>query len=622
MTETRATSAIRRSLVRFRNRLAPGIDFVYSSGYEFHLPHAPFDGLRGERVLTSLFHARRIRSDYLHDPAPASVRAIRRVHSDEYLDQLTQTDAVSQILGSEIDAETASRVLDVQREIVGGTLLAAAHALYSRGIAVNLNGGLHHAKPDGGAGFCVFNDIAVAIERQRAEGFRGRVLVVDLDLHDGDGTRLIYADDPDVFTFSIHNADWAPPEAVSSFSLTLDGEIEDAEYLHAIRTHLPGVVEAFRPDLVFYLAGVDPAHDDRIGNWKITPSGMLERDLFVLDTVRSSRRRGVPPALVILLAGGYGDEAWRYSARFLSALKDGKPVEPPTTDEVTLMHYRRLASHLRFEEEEQALDDWGLTEEDLMGVLDGATADRRLLGRYSRHEVELAMERLGFMDRIREKGFLHPILDFQPDGEGLTLYSDRERSEVLIELVMRRDRRTRSEREFLRVEWLLMQNPRKRFSRDRPRLPGQKYPGLGLLSDVASILIVACEQLELDGILFVPAHFHLAVQGRRILRCLEPEDQAFLDQLALILDSLPLGEAQQALDEGRIRTLDGDQAIEWRPIDLVVPTSRRLKRQFRDPDFKKRAQEAARDLRWVLTNAETAPKTQTTPAGTWRPHRT
>src|SRR6185295_17476200 len=133
-------------------------------------------------------------------------------------------------------------------------------------------------------------DVAVAIAELRARGFAAPVLVVDLDLHDGDGTRSIFAEDPTVHTFLVHNLS-TPDErglrAVASTSIELQGEVEDAEYLAAVREHLPPLFPSFRPELVFYVAGSDPAADDRIGNWKITAAGMLERDLFVTSCARA-----------------------------------------------------------------------------------------------------------------------------------------------------------------------------------------------------------------------------------------------------------------------------------------------------------------------------------------------
>ena len=147
------------------------------------------------------------------------------------------------------------KTLDLQRLMAGGTIQAVRLAMRTGGIAVHLGGGFHHALPDAGAGFCVFNDVAIAIRRLRARGFLAPILVVDLDLHDGNGTRRIFAEDPSVHTFSIHNDHWGETDALASTAIALGGGVEDATYLAALRDALPPVVESLRPGLVIYVAG-------------------------------------------------------------------------------------------------------------------------------------------------------------------------------------------------------------------------------------------------------------------------------------------------------------------------------------------------------------------------------
>ena len=146
--------------------------------------------------------------DLLSEPRPASLQNLLRVHTPEYLHAVQEPEALTRILGVEVPAGEAEATLDLQRLMAGGTIQATRLALRTGGVAVHLGGGFHHAMPDAGLGFCVFNDVAVAIRRLRGRGFAEPVLVVDLDLHDGNGTRRIFADDPTVHTFSIHNDHW------------------------------------------------------------------------------------------------------------------------------------------------------------------------------------------------------------------------------------------------------------------------------------------------------------------------------------------------------------------------------------------------------------------------------
>ena len=194
---------------------------------------------------------------------------------------------------------------------------------------------------------------------------------MDLDLHDGNGTRRVFADDPTVHTFSIHNDHWGDTEAVASTSIALGPGVGDARFLATLRESLPPVFEAVKPGLVVYLAGTDPAEDDPIGNWRLTAGALLERDRFVTSLARPDGR---PGPMVVVLAGGYGRHAWRYSARFLLWLASGRAIEPVEEDVLALRRFRRLGRDLRYAE---TVDDglpFTLSEEDLVGLLPGARA--------------------------------------------------------------------------------------------------------------------------------------------------------------------------------------------------------------------------------------------------------
>jgi acetoin utilization deacetylase AcuC-like enzyme len=582
------------------------VDFVYGRRYQLELPGATYDTSRGERVLTFLDSAGLIDPRAVHRPEPISFRSLRRVHADGYLDSLNQPGALTTVVGYAIAEDAADRILETQRAMVGGTLLATRLALASGAIAVNLGGGLHHAFPDKGARFCVFNDVAVAIAELRAAGYAGKVLIADLDLHDGDGTRAVFAADPTVHTFSIHNQTDGSSDALEATVVELHGSVQDAAYLEAVRSHLPPALDRFGPDLVVYLAGCDPAADDQIGNWKITAEGMLERDLFVVSCVRDRRDRRIP--MVIVLAGGYGLNSWRYSARFFSALlNDGKAVEPPTTEELTLTRYRQLAREITAHEltgdgveKEPDEDDWGLTAEDLLPGLAAMQRPRRLLGYYSLQGMELALERAGLLDRIRSLGFVSPTLEFDlenPSGDTVRLYGDAARADLLIEARVRIDRATVPHAALLRIEWLLMQNPRATFTAQRPRLPGQKHPGLGVLPDIMALLIVACERLQLDGLLFVPAHYNTASQGRKYLRFLEPVDEAFLRGLEKALHGLPLSEATHSVEQRRVIDAQTGRAAAWRSMPMVYPVTDRLRERVTGEEYERKVAEAAMDLK-------------------------
>jgi acetoin utilization deacetylase AcuC-like enzyme len=243
-----------RRLLRFGRRTlgrAPGQPFwVYGRRYALDLVWPVADLRRGERILSFLEQAGLLgRADVLW-ARPASIHKLLLVHGHEYLESLEEHAQLERILGFPVPPGHQDELLLSQRAMVGGTLLATRYALDHGAIAVNLGGGLHHAMAGRGQGMCVFNDVAITIAHQRSRGFDGRVLVIDLDLHDGDGTRDIFRRDRSVHTFSIHNDDLGDVDALESTSIALGPNVTDATYLEALRRSLPRVLESFRPSRV------------------------------------------------------------------------------------------------------------------------------------------------------------------------------------------------------------------------------------------------------------------------------------------------------------------------------------------------------------------------------------
>ena len=586
----------RRARRRLRRR---PVTFVYSRLYRMELPGVPHDPLRAEHILTFLAGEGLLARGAVQHPYPVALKWLRQVHAEAYLEAVHDTEALTRVLGFPISDARLDRLLQLQRSMVGGTMLATRVAQEGSGVAVNLGGGLHHAFADRGERFCVFNDVAAAIRQERARGFAGRILVVDLDLHDGDGTRTIFADDPTVHTYSIHNLTTASADAVAATVVELGDDVGDATFLAALRDTLPSVFAAFRPELVVYLCGADAAAGDEIGNWRLTADGLLERDRLVWDLARPAAS---PRPLVVTLAGGYGAEAWRYSARFFAwMILPDDPPEPPTTEAVTLARYRRLARLLEPSDlsRESDPDDWGLSAEDVYGALAGAGPRTRLLGYYTRHGIELALERAGILDRLRSLGYERPTLELEldhPGGETVRLWGDGERRALVFELRARRDRRSLPGLELLGVEWLLLQNPRGAFTEARPRLPGQHHPGLGLLRDVCALLVLVCERLGLDGILFTPSHYHLAAQSHSLLRFLRPEDEALYRALQGALRGVPLAEAERALEDGRVRDPETGEPVAWRPEPMVLPVSPALTERVTGEAYERRVEAAGHRL--------------------------
>ena len=231
-------------------------------------------------------------------PQAASWDELALVHADEYLRKVRTLSLSSEEI-MELQLPLNEPIVEGFRLMTGGTVTAARLAL-ADGLACHVGGGFHHAFANHGEGFCLFNDVAVAIEVLRQEGAVSRAVVVDLDVHHGNGTALIYGRDPTVFTCSMHEQHNYPMfKPRGSLDIGLAAGTDDTTYLQALEAVIPQLI-AHEPDLVVYLAGADPFEDDQLGNIKLSKKGLRERDRLVLGLMREA---GVPIAIVT--AGGY-----------------------------------------------------------------------------------------------------------------------------------------------------------------------------------------------------------------------------------------------------------------------------------------------------------------------------
>lgn len=240
--------------------------------------------------------------DQLHRPEPASRDWLTQAHTAEYVDavlNLTLDRKAERRIGLPLSGPLVTR----GRAAVGGTVHAARLAL-EHGIACNTAGGSHHAFTDHGAGFCLFNDVAVAIHVLRLEGRVARALVFDLDVHQGDGTAEIFQDDADVRTVSVHCEENYPhTKEISDLDIGIPAGTGDGVYLSVIASHIGPAIEDAKPDIVFYNAGVDPHAEDKLGKLSLTDEGLAARDRCVIQACIDA---GVPVACVV--GGGYADD--------------------------------------------------------------------------------------------------------------------------------------------------------------------------------------------------------------------------------------------------------------------------------------------------------------------------
>jgi acetoin utilization deacetylase AcuC-like enzyme len=274
----------------------------YCDGYYVPLPDGhPFPMAKFPALHRRLLEEGLIAPDDVVAPRQADWADLRRVHTASYLNALaggTLSDHAERRMG----LPWSKRLVYRSRLAVQGTINAAVMAL-TDGVAANLAGGTHHAFPDHGEGFCVLNDVAVAIRVLQTACWARRILIVDLDVHQGNANAAVFAEDDSVFTFSMHGAKNYPFEKPpSSLDVPLADDTDDETYLETLKAYLPRTLDAVAPDLVFYLAGIDVAADDRFGRTALTREGLHARDGYVLEQIRA---RDLP--VVLLLSGGYAE---------------------------------------------------------------------------------------------------------------------------------------------------------------------------------------------------------------------------------------------------------------------------------------------------------------------------
>ena len=273
--------------------------FVYSDAYwMLDLGDHVFPIVKYRLIYEKLL-SEGIRKENLLTPQPASESELELVHTPRYVKKIMQG-KLSQAEMLALELPFCPECVDFACLTVGGTIQAAEQALED-GLCFHIGGGFHHAFRDHGEGFCVFNDVAVSLEKMKREGRIQRAMIVDCDVHQGNGTAVIFSGKDYAYTFSIHQMDLYPAQKPhSSLDVGLWAGDGDDKYLLALEEHFPRIYEDFQPDLVYYLAGADPLESDQLGGLRISHAGLTERDRIV---IANARRLRLP--LVIVLAGGY-----------------------------------------------------------------------------------------------------------------------------------------------------------------------------------------------------------------------------------------------------------------------------------------------------------------------------
>ena len=292
---------------------------IYHEGYDLNLGPHVFPSQKFRLIKEKLIADSIATPDDILSPEPADDEDILRVHKPDYVRKLKNgTLSHAEIMRMEVPYSVA--LVDACWLAAGGSILAGQRAL-ADGRASNIGGGFHHAYPDHGEGFCVLHDVAIAIRRLQFDGDIERAIVVDTDVHQGNGTAEIFAKDETVFTLSIHQENNYPSlKPPSTIDINLPDGIGDADYLAILDSHLRKAFDEFSPQILFYVAGADPYCEDQLGGLDLSIQGLRKRDELVFDY---AKRTGTP--VVTTLAGGYArhlQDTIQIHANTILALRD------------------------------------------------------------------------------------------------------------------------------------------------------------------------------------------------------------------------------------------------------------------------------------------------------------
>ncbi len=534
------------------------LEVWYDEAYRMPLPSLEasvgIEPRRVDFVLWFLLGRGVLRRGQVRTPDLISFEDLQRVHPPDYLESLHQPSTLARIFGVDSSEITVDPLLRSVRLGAGGTLAAARSSLARRGPSLNLHGGFHHARVAGGAGFCAVNDIAVAIQALRADGFDGQVVVLDFDAHPPDGTAECLRGDEKCWIGSLSGSHWDRMEGVDE--QVLPDRADDATYLTALQALLGRMPS---PDLAFVIAGCDVLAGDRFGRLGLTKRGARRRDIRVAKALADV-------GTVWLPGGGYHRDAWKVLAGTALVLMGHPHRGIPKSYDPLLSRFSRVSGQLRPNDLHGELElSFADLEQELFGR---PPSNPRLLGFYTASGLEYALFQQGVLGHIQRLGYekLRVDIDAGDVGQRMRLLGQCDgREHVLIEVVL--ERQKRGPEEVLFVNWLSLRNPRATFTASRPQLPGQEVPGLGMGPEATALLVLLARRLDLSAVVFRPAWFHLAYAGRSRYRFVDPERQGRFEALVRDLGRLPLSEATRAVAEGRAR-MNG-QPYSWEASDML-----------------------------------------------------
>jgi len=553
----------------------------------------------------------------LHLPAQISWNDLALFHDADYLRSTANGNNMLTVLGHSLSFAEGESLIESQRRMAQATLeaaLAVFHHQYQVGF--NIGGGFHHAQKDQGQGFCLFNDVAVAVRGLRHQGCQQRILIIDLDYHQGNGNLVGLADDPQLFHFLINGATWYNGQSSQVKEINLLPGTDDQTYLTILEKELPAAIESFSPKIVFYIAGTDVLSDDPMGDFCLSVEGLFKRDKMVMELLKN---KNIPT--VITTGGGYGENSWKGIYNLLYwALANRTPTinslgNPNRSDLES--RYQRLAKKLNLSllsQDDSQFGERDLTEEEILESLGKNRKNNKILEYYGRSGLELALEQYGFFELLKNRG--HSSISFEVIPRGwvrhlLRIYSHQEKQKYLLietqlsKHVIKENPFNQRPLKLINVEWLLSQDPLASFSLDRPQLPGQRYPGLHLSKEIHQLLVQACRRLSFDGLVYRPSHYHIALKACRDFKYLRPQMEGQFLAMKNYLRDYSLLDASIMVERGDLKTLQGEK-ITLPEGPFLLPVSTRLLDYFASANY---LQECTQNMRrqlsenWTLSSS-------------------
>ncbi|PIE01923.1 MAG: histone deacetylase [Acidobacteria bacterium] len=543
----------------------PHVSIWYHPDYRLPVPSiGAFSGMELRRADYVVWEATALgflKTTDIKTPTKIPYHLLAKVHSQKMLDSLASTKALARTFSVQEWEIPVDQVLRTMRLACQGTLKAARAALHFQGPTFNLLGGFHHAHIDKPGGYCLVNDIAVTIAQLRAQGFHEHINILDLDAHPPDGTADCLYQDPKVWIGSLSGSDWGELPGVDE--TVLPEGCSDQVYSQALALLLKRAPQA---RLTFVIAGGDIIKGDRHGLLGLTLEGARIRDRMVARHLKKQASVWVP-------GGGYHKDSWRVLTGTVLTVLFNSSMKIPKTDRPLKHHYRQVFHSIDVKDLHGQVEPL-LTEQDVeefFGI--AAPVNLRFLDYYTTEGIELALFKYGILTNLRRLGYSRFKIEIRKTATGdmvrLKARSGRLK-QTLFEAILRITDSKHGPMLF--IDWFTLRNPREDFKPDRPKLPGQEVPGLGMSKEAIEIMFIMAKRLELKGLLFKPSWYHIAYTMRHFFQFSDKDRHARF--LALIRDTKNMELLDVTLAMAENQVLLNGKPYQWEAMEMNYYTNK------------------------------------------------